>query len=568
MVDELTEIIFYRLEFTESTLQKNCVGSELKRNIEEAQLHLKEMRQSIVASKKHPRPTEVEFSIHDELIPFINKERDLGTLRVKSNQGTVIRSSETSETLMNKSKRNMTPTSNTKTSWKGVSSTAVKSVSVRKEVRSRLDTSIEIIEDFEKLIQQDLNDVQPFFEVATNLSLDGKSVESSGQTKGTKNKYGHVEAKIDARNDLRNMIVQRIPGPNEAKPQQRSTSAYKRVKTARENYLDTRISTSAREDSRTLSIHGDQDVKPTMKYLNNTDFVAYEEQGPEQKVKKPRKEKLSVSYAEYDTIKEITMFDDQKWEKPYPPDAYVDIYAYPGPRKILSAASTSSNTSMSSVSYKPSSAHASGPVYVPQSETWQSKSYFTYIARFHTKKHPRDTDLCRLTGIATLDNGQILTADINHLKVMLFGPDFTYLSDLECPSPCGVCKVKGDIIAVTLFHNRKILLLKVCMLHLERHKEMHVNCPETLYAVRYRDNHFYVLCFAGHVHVMEDSGKQVKLIETHLGNGMARNLEVDGKRKLLYISGLESVSSFFFTGNNYIIQGDHDLCIEERYNKD
>lgn len=312
--------------------------------------------------------------------------------------------------------------------------------------------------------------------------------------------------------------------------------------------IRSRLSKSAREDGRN-PLSGNiclNDVAMA--------YVPFEEQGPESRVAKKKKSSLTVRYHDFDLVKEITSIN--KTPEATPTNDMVVSNSFISSGGIvqdlvrLPIVGSYGTSILSSVSYKPHSSLASGPTHITPSGLRNSKSYFKYTARFHTKKHPYETDLCRLTNILALDNGQIVVSDINHLHIMLFGHDYAYLDALECPSPCGLCHVTENTIAVTLFHNRKILLVKVHTIHLIRHKELHVPCKETLYAVCFREGRYFVLCFAGDIHVLDDDGRQIDVIQTGMNAGQARNMDihVDGDATMIFASGHDRVSCFNESG--------------------
>lgn len=326
-----------------------------------------------------------------------------------------------------------------------------------------------------------------------------------------------------------------------ARPQSASLDSQRTV--GRHSNLQTRLSKSAREENRL-----DKElITSNPKFLLNTTFSPFEEQGPEKKMRDSEtyhapKQQI-VRYDNFDYIKEITALS----EHAVLPGSTKEFKGSNNTSRILSPNSQSStNTSISTVSYKPPHSLASGPFYIK--ERGKSASYFTYFARFHTKKHPDATDLCRLLGITALESGHVVVTDISHRKVMLFDQGFRYLDSIECPSPCGITTVDENTIAVTLFHNNSILLIKVHSIHLERFKEFHIDCPESLYDVVYRHDSYYIMCRLGDVHVLDSGGKQTKVIHLQNLRQQAQQLEVDDGYKRLFISSHENLVCYDFEG--------------------
>lgn len=206
------------------------------------------------------------------------------------------------------------------------------------------------------------------------------------------------------------------------------------------------------------------------------------------------KAKQAVRYHDYDFVKEITAMTDNDDEQ-YSSSKSESIR--PSPQGSV--------TTMSSLYVNSGSSVASGAPsrHVVPSPGGTLKSYFTYRARFHTKPHPEQTDLCRLTGIAAMDDGKVIVADVSHLQVMLFGKHFNFLFAIQCNSPYGICTMSSNMAAITMYHGRKILLVKVHGIYIEKIRGINIDCPEHLYGITFRADRLFVLCHAGDVHVIE-----------------------------------------------------------------
>ena len=210
---------------------------------------------------------------------------------------------------------------------------------------------------------------------------------------------------------------------------------------------------------------------------------------------KSAKAKQAVRYHEYDFVKEITAMTDNDDEEPYASSKSDSIR--PSPQ--------GSTTTMSSLYVNSGSSVASGA----QTTQWipsaggTFKSHFNYRSRFHTRPHPEQTDLCRLTGIAAMDDGKVLAADVSHLQVMLFGKHFNFLFAIQCNSPYGICTMSSNMAAITMYHGRKILLIKVHGIYIEKIRGINIDCPEHLYGITFRADRLFALCHVGDVHVIE-----------------------------------------------------------------
>ena len=206
------------------------------------------------------------------------------------------------------------------------------------------------------------------------------------------------------------------------------------------------------------------------------------------------KAKQAVRYHEYDFVKEITAMTDND-DEPYASSKSDSVR--PSPQ--------GSTTTMSSLYVNSGSSVASGApttTYI-SSPGGTLKSHFNYRSRFHTRPHPEQTDLCRLTGIAAMDDGKVLAADVSHLQVMLFGKHFNFLFAIQCNSPYGICTMSSNMAAITMYHGRKILLVKVHGIHIEKIRGINIDCAEHLYGITFRADRLFALCHAGEVHIIE-----------------------------------------------------------------
>ncbi|WAR18330.1 hypothetical protein MAR_000168 [Mya arenaria] len=494
-----------KLQRTESLLKENLVGFKLKRTIDEGKQQSLRMRNALLEIRKYDMPLGLEFQVSDQLDTVIESAAPLGDCSLKLSSRQNSRNPRTGSCFL------------TTESISGVDDYETKSTLTNgTDNPSEPFDESDIVGDLEALFALEgkyEHSLKPFLDSVKDLSLkyNIEKVEKANE-KRTKLKNSNRTITMNAV-----QIKQSEMRPKSAiKPH----SSMKKI--------TTRLSKSAQEEGRT---------KATIQRNNNTclnditRFVPFEEQGPEgdltRKVRNP-----VVRYHDFDFVKEITSVSDQ--------NAIIDgdvilqngsaqgcsFVPQPKPRLRSASSQGSTGTSLSSVSYKPSNSLASRPVYVSASDLDKSSSYFNYIARFHTKKHPLETDLCRLSGIACLDNGQVVVTDINHLQIMLFGPDYHYLDALECPSPSGVTVCDDNTVAVALFHNRKIMLVK------------------TLYDVVHRAGSFYVLCALGDVHVLDGDGKQTAVTSTRIGGGEARYIEVEPEQKRIFISGNGMVVCF------------------------
>ena len=207
------------------------------------------------------------------------------------------------------------------------------------------------------------------------------------------------------------------------------------------------------------------------------------------------KSKQAVRYQSYDFVKEITAMTENDDEQ----------YAS-SKSSSLRHSPHGSTTTTSSMYVNPGQSMGSGALVRSSQSDQQTgvtlKSYFTYKSRFHTKPHREQTDLCRLTGIAAMDDGKVLVSDVSHLQVMLFGKHYNFLYSIQCNSPYGICAMSSNMAAVTMYHGRKILLVKVHGIYIEKIRGINIDCAEHLYGVTYRADRLFVLCHEGDIHVI------------------------------------------------------------------
>lgn len=491
-------------------------------------------RQSLLEVRRRGMATIVEFSLCTELVPIIDSVQTLGTLTVTSldrgDDGRTLDESKDSchNCLMQSDHRKQSDNfRDTKqaTGWNNVDSLDSREVSLG----PFNDCDVGLIKDKGIVQTVDLKNghyLKPIIDSVESISdrcTHGSKLQERASS-SIVTELPNKECAVGIR------CTRKLPGRPQSSIQDANT-----IPNA--NRIHTRLSKSAREYGHCAAL-----VDGSNACLDAVEPLwVFDEQGPEREMPKVNERNMTVRYHDFDFVKEITPLSalNDSEEKAGACESLPSVLkGYRGP----SPTSTGSvNTSISSVSYKPNQALTSGPVLMSATEQRQTISYFDYIARFHTKKHANETVLCRLPGLVALDSGHVVITDINHLQVMLYGPNFHYLDSLECPSPSGITAVNQNTVAVSLFHNRKLLLLKVHTLHLERYKELHVPCPDALFDVVYRSERFYILCCHGDVHVLDDSGKQKTVISVRRQGFEARHLEVDDNHKLLFISGSDRI---------------------------
>ena len=495
----------FRFQIAESLLGENIVGGKLQRTLNGCKELVASTRKTILDFRNYDAATGVEFVLASALVPFVDSVHSLGSVSlVRPNRGT--------KDLTGRGHsydNDMTPPAVSQ-------SRGIINVGDTKEAGNMSTEQI----------------------ISLHLKHQLPRMPFLGVTEGN----GYTQ-KFRSSASIKTSII---------KPSAKFTTSGIRTRSAIDNgnteqktsHIHMRMSKSAREESRRSM--KEMNIKALLNDVDRS-FDFFEEQGPDNGTPECNDKTQAVRYHDFDIVKEITELSDEP----------VNIVAQLNPlsgtlpkRKQLKSTSSLSSVcaSISSVSYKPSNALASGPVYITIPSGSDLSSYFPYVARFHTKKHPHETDLCRLQGIAALESGHIVVTDISHLQIMLYGPDFHYLDALACPSPCGITSVDKTTVAIALFHAHKVLLVKVHAIHLEKYKEFHVHCTENLYDIIYRPGTFYVLCRAGEVHVLDDDGKQTTLIRLHCNGLEARYLEVDIGQKRLYVSGSERVVAFDFNG--------------------
>ncbi|XP_045178312.2 uncharacterized protein LOC123538340 isoform X2 [Mercenaria mercenaria] len=513
------------MEMTESVLKENIIGFKLKRTLEEGKKQALAIREAMLEVNKYNMAAAVDFKLKEPLYSITERLDSLGTVALLSSPGNKMRGKQL--------QRAGAPEPKIPAGEADVSLDTF--LTSNEESRS---ASIEetMINDLEFVLEMGTkygHSLQPFLDSIKDIS------------------FNYNNNQISKKEMKHSQMIKRRPKliDCEQKPKSALRAQSAKNEDNSSQRIHTRLSKSAREDGRSA---GGENL-----CLNDVEmsYVPFEEQGPESKeVKRKKTRAMSVRYHDFDFVKEITAIkDDVETETEKVMKVTNTVISSDGVIKDIvrmhSPGSQSTvSTTLSSVSYKPSSSLASGPVYIPSSQLRKSNSFFNYVARFHTKKHPYETDLCRLTSIVALDNGQIVVSDINHLQIMLFGSDFSYLDSLECPSPCGLGQVSENTVAVTLFHNRKVMQVKVHTIHLVRYKEFNIPCQESLFAVSHRHERCFVLCFAGDIHILDDDGRQLAILETGINAGEARHMDIDREAKMIFVSGHDRVSCFTDTG--------------------
>ncbi|KAL4224201.1 hypothetical protein ACF0H5_017654 [Mactra antiquata] len=515
-----------RLNGLETTLNANLVGTKLKKSISNGKAHSMAARETLMKIKKYEIPSRIEFNITKALRPLLETETTLGSLVFITPTGCEKETFDNNVTIPEQEKvgegepKGINTTKETAISNVKLSQhLAVNGISTKRVSPSIEDT---IVNDFEFILRMGSkyeHSLKPFIDSVKTISCNQ-----------TVDKITKKENEVPKRDFNREIVCQQslkgIPRP-------RSDNT--------EKDHNTRVVLRPSKSAREYNNSHDQTYNTCLNDFNNEPF---EEQGPiSDRPYRRGRNNLNVRYNDYDFIKEMTAITDED-EMPifeeYEPQA--------ANRNVAQTPRPNVGANITSITYKPSSLLSSGPVNITTSTRNSAKSYFRYIARFHTKKHDQETDLCRLASLVALDNGQIVVTDINHLQMMLFAPDFTYLDHLECPSPSGLSVVSQNMVVVALFHNRKIMHVKVNMLHLERHREIHIHCPEPLVAVTYSSHQHFVLCFAGHVHIIDYDGKQIGNVETGIHDGEARFMDVDSDAERILTCGKDRVICFSITG--------------------
>lgn len=514
------------MQATESALNGNHAGIKLQRYIAECKQLVLSTRESLFEFRKRDNVFDVEFSLSPELVSVIDSVHSLGALTF----------------VPFKDGNNITRT-------KGLNEEKTKHSPQNSDGTQAACHFTGLSEENRRFETENTENSRRFSKRPDNLI----SVDHALQLE---QKYEHF-FKQKKRIPPENAPVRNLSVANNAKlsslEQARTQSAIEKSRVNNKaDKIQIRISKSAREDNR-HNFTGDGDFN--FGISEERLYSPLEEQGPQSMGSKVKENVHTVRYHDYDFIKEITAVSDTDSIPNHKDDPLNSLKLLKQKIKPKSPSSLCSNsTVISSITYKPSSALASGLFNMSKPYDRTSSSHFHYVARFHTKKHPDETDLCRLTGIAVLESGHVVITDIIHLQIMLYGPDFHYLDALICPSPCGITAVDDTTTAVSLFHNRKLLLVKVHAIHLERGSEFHIQCQDSLFDVVYRLNAFYILCRSGDVHVLDKEGKQTSVVHLHCHVDEARHLDVEVNAQRIFVSGRERIICFNFEGIRKILQ--------------
>ena len=116
-----------------------------------------------------------------------------------------------------------------------------------------------------------------------------------------------------------------------------------------------------------------------------------------------------------------------------------------------------------------------------------------------------DPEVCWITGIAVMSDGQIILVDRNNCKLKAFNKNYKLLHEMRLKNqPFGITKVPPDQIAITMPRENRIDLYKVgTIFTLSRT----VNMPDRGYGITYADGKFAVACSCA-------SSPSIKVTET------------------------------------------------------
>lgn len=103
-----------------------------------------------------------------------------------------------------------------------------------------------------------------------------------------------------------------------------------------------------------------------------------------------------------------------------------------------------------------------------------------------------DSEICWITGIAVMADGQIILVDRNNSKLKAFNNKYKLLHEMRLKNqPFGITRVTPDQIAVTMPRENKIDLYKVgSIFTLSRS----INMPDRGYGITYADGKFALAC--------------------------------------------------------------------------
>lgn len=110
---------------------------------------------------------------------------------------------------------------------------------------------------------------------------------------------------------------------------------------------------------------------------------------------------------------------------------------------------------------------------------------------------------CRIDGIVFLADKTLVTSDSGHDVVQAISASLKLISLFPCESPCGLCAIGDDHVAVVLRKSSSILVL--CQLNGKLNREDDIpicGCYNWHSDVKYCNRKLYILCETGSIHII------------------------------------------------------------------
>lgn len=158
---------------------------------------------------------------------------------------------------------------------------------------------------------------------------------------------------------------------------------------------------------------------------------------------------------------------------------------------------------------------------------------------------PKQTSRCFVSAIVVLNDMSVILLDERHCFLHLFDRLFKFKDQyrlLDVPKGC--VKVKPEIVAVAFPYKKCICTYCIEMNAILSGSEISVPCREWIVGIEFSKNLFYILCKAGEIHIMKDSGFEYHRISV----GMTGSLFIPPTTKYINILGEGRVSKFDING--------------------
>lgn len=142
---------------------------------------------------------------------------------------------------------------------------------------------------------------------------------------------------------------------------------------------------------------------------------------------------------------------------------------------------------------------------------------------------------CRIDGITVVSRGRKVLTDTFHNRVLLFTNVATLIDEFECESPCGICTVDIDRVAVLQRTSETVLLLSAENEKLIEESRINIPCNGWHCDVVSCKSNLYILCETGEIHEVHIPTKtQTDVIKTDIPGSLF--FDISSKGDFFYVS--------------------------------